>query len=273
VRLGNFLLGTIAASAGLVLYGALFETDRLRRERRALRLPGWPAEKDGYRVGLVADPHVRDGETVRLTRETLEFLLSEDPDVVAFAGDTVAYWKPGVEGMLREALAPLRGSGVPSVAVPGNHDYFGGGPERLLDVFEEHGIRLLRNEALQIAGVNWVGVDSAGEGYADPYTALRQCDPADPTIVLWHEPDMVDHLPRGPELMLSGHSHGGQFCAPWGWAPMKSRLGEKYVRGFYPDAPVPIYVSRGLGTTGPPSRLFCPPEATLLVIGPDPTGP
>jgi predicted MPP superfamily phosphohydrolase len=235
-------------------------------------LVGWPVSRDGYKVGLVADNHIRDCETIQLTRQCLEYVLSEDPDVVAFAGDTVAYWKPEVERMLREALAPLKGSKVPCVAVPGNHDYFGGDAERLRPIFEEFGVRLLRNECLRIDAINWVGVDSAGEAYADPYTAIRQCDPRDPTIVLWHEPDMVDVLPRGPELMLSGHSHGGQFTTPWGWAPMTSRLGSKYLRGFYPGAPVPIYVSRGLGTTGPPARLFCRPEATVLVLRPTPYG-
>ncbi len=235
-------------------------------------MAGWPASRDGYRIGLVADNHIRDNETILLTQQCLEFVLSESPDVIAFAGDTVAYWKPGVERMLREALAPLKNSKVPCVAVPGNHDYFGGDPDQLRPIFDEFGIRLLRNECLRIDGVNWVGVDSAGEGYADPYTAIRQSDPRDPTIVLWHEPDMVDYLPRGPELMLSGHSHGGQFTTPWGWAPMTSRLGSKYLRGFYPEAPVPIYVSRGLGTTGPPARLFCPPEATLLTLRPTPNG-
>ena len=178
----------------------------------------------------------------------------------------VEYWKPGVEEMLREALSPLKGCDTPCVAVPGNHDYFGGDPDRLLPIFQEFGITLLRNECTRIDGINWVGIDSASEGHADPYAAIRACDPIDPTIVLWHEPDMVDHLPRGPELMLSGHSHGGQFTAPWGWAPMTSRLGSKYLRGFYSEAPVPIYVSRGLGTTGPPARLFCPPETTVLTL-------
>jgi hypothetical protein len=233
-----------------------------------LELADWPDSRDGYRIGLVADNHIRDRETVSLTRECLSFLVEEEPDVIAFAGDTVAYWKPGVEQMLYEALEPLKDYDGHCVAVPGNHDYFGGSPDQLVPIFDEFRIRLLRNESLSLDGVNWVGVDSALESYADPYGAIRQCDPADPTVVLWHEPDMVDVLPRGPELMLSGHSHGGQFTTPWGWAPMTSQLGKKYLRGFYPDAPVPIYVSRGLGTTGPPARLFCPAEAALLTLRP-----
>lgn len=231
-------------------------------------MAGWPDSHDGYRVGLIADNHVRDALTVDLTQRALRYLVSEKPDMIAFAGDMVQKWKPGVKPLIRAALDPLKGYEGACVAVPGNHDYYGGDAEDLRDVYDSFGIRLLRNECWSHEGVNWVGVDSACESMADPYTAVRQCDPRDPTIVLWHEPDAVQWLPRGPELMLSGHSHGGQFTTPWGWAPMTSRLGKKYLRGFYPEAPVPIYVSRGLGTTGPPSRLFCRAEATVLTLRP-----
>ena len=91
----------------LLLYGALFETGKLRRERKTLELSGWPSSHGGYRIGLVADSHIRDAETVALTRSALEFLVEEKPDMIAFAGDLIAYWKPGVEDLVREALAPL----------------------------------------------------------------------------------------------------------------------------------------------------------------------
>ncbi|HXH62478.1 MAG TPA: metallophosphoesterase [Fimbriimonadaceae bacterium] len=229
-------------------------------------LTDWAGSHDGYRVGLLADPHVRDRETVSLTRRALEYLVRESPDMIAFAGDMVSYWKSGVEEMLREALEPLKGYSGDCIAVLGNHDYYGGDPERLRPLLEEFGVRLLVNECWNVGGVDWVGVDSATEGEADPYGTILKCDPTTPTIVLWHEPDFVDVLPKGPDLMLAGHSHGGQFTTPWGWAPMTSRHGKKYLRGFYTGSPVPIYVSRGLGTTGPPARLFCSPEVTVLTL-------
>lgn len=235
-------------------------------------MAGWPASRDGYRVGILADSHLRDDESVALTQQALEYLTEERPDVIAYAGDLIPWWRPDIEDLIDRAFAPLEGYKGTVLAVPGNHDYYGGFAKDLEPIYKRHGVQLLVNESVSVDGVNWVGVDSAAAGYADPYSAILQCDPADPTIVLWHEPDMVDHLPRGPELMLSGHSHGGQFTTPWGWAPMTSRLGSKYVRGFYPHAPVPIYVSRGLGTTGPPARLFCRAEATVLTLRPTTIG-
>jgi predicted MPP superfamily phosphohydrolase len=89
-----------------------------------------------------------------------------------------------------------------------------------------------------------------------------------PKIVLWHEPDAVDFLPTGANLMLSGHSHGGQFVLPGGWAPKHSTMGRKYVRGFYPNAKTPIFVTSGVGTTFLPSRFNCPPEVAILTLNP-----
>jgi predicted MPP superfamily phosphohydrolase len=68
--------------------------------------------------------------------------------------------------------------------------------------------------------------------------------------------------------MMSGHSHGGQFRFPGGYTPMHTDLGRAHPRGFYPDAPTPLYVSRGIGTTGPPSRFNCPPEVAILTLMP-----
>lgn len=262
---GWFGLG--AAGAGTLLYGALFETERLRGERVELCLKGWPKKLDGYRIGLIADLHLRDTvEEFALVRTAVDWLQGEDPDMVVVAGDFLSWWKEGWEDRLRHGLEGIGFFEGRCIGVPGNHDYHGGRGERLRPVLGELGIRLLQNERLKSGGVHWVGVDSANAGMSDPYGPLLEIEDADPIVVVWHEPDLVDWLPEGVDLMLSGHSHGGQFTTPWGWAPMTSRNGQRYLRGFYPSAPVPLYVSRGLATTGPAARLFCRPEVTVLTL-------
>ncbi|MCW5937277.1 MAG: metallophosphoesterase [Fimbriimonadaceae bacterium] len=219
-------------------------------------------------MAVLADAHVRDRPSIEMALEACGLALQEQPDLVLIPGDLIAYWKRGVLEMVEEAFAPLAALSGRVLATPGNHDYFAGDAAWLEPTLGRLGIRLLRNECARIDGVNWVGVDSEIAGRAEPYAAIRQCQPEDPIVVAWHEPDMVVRLPRGPELMIAGHSHGGQFIAPWGWAPTGSALGRRYVRGFYKDSPVPLYVSRGIGTTGPPARLFCPAEITLLTLRP-----
>jgi predicted MPP superfamily phosphohydrolase len=82
-----------------------------------------------------------------------------------------------------------------------------------------------------------------------------------------HEPDYVDDVtPAECSLQVSGHSHGGQMCLPFGRPLSLPRGARKYFGGFYPDAKVPLYVSRGVGTIGVDLRFFCPPEVTVLTL-------
>lgn len=263
---GRWLFGSVVAGAGLLVYGSLVESKRLRLERVTLWLPDWPDHLEGYRIGLIADLHLRGWETVNLAQRAINALLREHPDAIAIPGDFVGHWKEDAEYWLGLGLSGLELFTGPKLAVPGNHDYWPDDPARLLPILEEKGVQLLRNDAASHDGITWVGIDSANEDRDDMEQAFGKADLSQPQIVLWHEPDMADALPYGPSLMLAGHSHGGQFVMPWGTPFMTTRNGSKYVRGFYSEPDVPIYVSRGLATTGPPSRLFCPPEVTVLTI-------
>ena len=88
-------------------------------------------------------------------------------------------------------------------------------------------------------------------------------------IAIWHEPDLVNYLPHGCAAST-------QRPLPRRPVPLPRRatrrftpkLGKRYPRGFYPEAPTPLYVSRGVGTTLFPSRLLCPPEVSILTLVP-----
>lgn len=264
MRLGSLLSGALLGSAGLLVYGAVIESKRLTLEKRVLALPKWPTKLNAYRIALLADFHLCDAASCELAWKSIDMALREEPDMVCIVGDFVSYWKEDSEEMLLSSLELLRVMNGDVVAIPGNHEYVGGLPSRLKPVLDQLNVKLLRNGSWNRHGINWVGVDSANAYQADPLGALISVSGDDPILTLWHEPDMVDCLPPVSALMLSGHSHGGQFCAPWGWAPMTSKNGTRYRRGFFPEAPTPLYVTRGIGTTGPPSRLFCRPEVTIL---------
>lgn len=251
---------------GTFVYGILGPSNQLVLEKRTLRLPKWPKCKDGYRIGLLADLHVRDRYSVDLCKRAVDAVLAEEPDIVVIVGDFVAYYKESSPHMLEQVLGVFRDLPDYAIAVPGNHDYWAGDPRLLKPVLEELGVKLLRNEVHRQHGITYVGIDSANALASDPFTTMAAVAGESPIIALWHEPDLVDYLPKGAALMLSGHTHGGQFRFPWGWTPMHTKNGENYVEGFFPDAPTPLYVSRGVGTTGPPSRLGLLPEATILEL-------
>lgn len=257
---------SMGVSAGLLLWGAFVEVDKLRVERHTLRLHTWPVEWNGLTIAFIADFHVCDGQSVGLSMRALGEAIAAEPDLILLGGDFVARWKESSLDMLEHVFSILEDYHGRVFAVPGNRDYRDGYPEFLLPVFEAHGIKLLRNEVVNFHGLQIAGIDSANAHQADPIGTLEQTNDKDPIIVLWHEPDMVEWVPSGAALMLSGHSHGGQFTTPWGWAPMTSKNGRKYLRGYFPQAPTPLFVTRGLGTTGPPSRLFCTPEVAILTL-------
>lgn len=249
----------------MLTYGCLYESNRLVVERKTLRLRGWKRSLNGFKIALLTDLHLRDPYSVDLSKRAVALALDAEPDMVVLGGDLVGYWKPTSEDMLAEVLEPLLLMDGSVVAVPGNREYWSGDPERLRPVLDALNIRLLRNESWHHAGIDWIGIDSANANKANPFDALQGVGDG-AAIVVWHEPDVVDSLPFEADLMLSGHSHGGQFRFPGGFTPMHSRNGQKYLSGFFPDTKVPLYVSRGIGTTGPPSRFLCPPEVSILTL-------
>jgi predicted MPP superfamily phosphohydrolase len=253
-----------AVGAGMLLYGAAVEAGRLTVERSTLPVPFWPERLNGFKIALLADFHLRGRTSLKLCKQAVAAALEASPDMVAIVGDVVSYWSPEFPAMVGEMLEPLLLMNGAAVAVYGNHDYDLGPPENLGLIYNELNIKLLRNDSWHHAGITWVGVDSASKGLDNPNRAMAGVE--GPAICLWHEPDVVDLLPKGCSLMLSGHSHGGQFSFPGGFTPMHTDLGRIYPRGFYPDAPTPLYVSRGIGTTGPPSRFLCSPEVSILTL-------
>jgi predicted MPP superfamily phosphohydrolase len=104
--------------------------------------------------------------------------------------------------------------------------------------------------------------------HQDVNAALGDATVDDAVILLSHNPDVAETL-RDPRvgLMLSGHTHGGQVIVPFFGAPIvTSAFGQKYLHGLTRGPSCNVYISRGVGTVGPPCRAFCRPEIVLLTL-------
>ena len=276
--------GFLTVCAGILAYGALVESNKLTIEMVNLELEGWPAELEGFRIAFIADLHVRDEYSCRLAQRAIEQALLVNPDLILFGGDFVAYPNARCLKFLSEALQPIRAFKGKRLTCLGNHDYklkpcpknsqrnqsmkwTADGDSPIVPILQEYGITCLENGICDLGPVIIAGIGCATLGLDDaPLTITLASSYEKPVICLWHEPDMVDELPLGSCLMLSGHSHGGQFTFWWGWTPLYTELGRRYPRGYYPNTKTPLYVSRGVGTTGPPSRLNCAPEVSILTL-------
>jgi predicted MPP superfamily phosphohydrolase len=129
---------------------------------------------------------------------------------------------------------------------------------------------VLRNEARTLVWrgtrLNIAGVDDPWRGKTDFVQALAMADPGAPTIMLCHQPDLFPSaVQHGIDLTLAGHYHGGQVKLQFlGMTLSPAHLISEFVEGLYLQGGSQLYVSRGIGITGPPVRLNAPPEITLL---------
>lgn len=198
------------------------------------------------------------------------------PDLVVLGGDLVDRF---YRGDLRELVEGLQGltSRLGIVAVPGNHDrarYPDLSPLR--GALEESGVVCLINDGIRVRDdLSVAGVDDLRKGDADPVRAMTGVDGHDGArILLSHNPDILPALRTGdfpgqpPDLVLCGHTHGGQVKLPLvGPLVTSSAYGTRFAEGWVENDP-PAFVSRGLGVSLLPVRWNCAPEVVVLDLLP-----
>lgn len=257
-------LGILGASLlGLGCYEYYSKND-IKVEKHHLRIPKWDA--NGVRIALIADTHISFIPQLQRAQRAIQLALQEKPDMLIFAGDLIeSHNNPPQYQNLKTALQELHDADVPCFAVMGNHEYGLGNPKPFINLLKESPIKLLVNEVVDFQGISLIGING-------PYHQNYKCDFiksgnfSKSVLSIIHEPDICSLVKGVASLQLSGHSHGGQLCLPLGIPIIKHAGAELYYSGFYPNAPVPLYVSRGVGTTDIDLRLFCPPEVSILTV-------
>jgi predicted MPP superfamily phosphohydrolase len=235
-----------------------------RLARRQITLNKLPRRMDGFRIAVVSDIHLGPLLGRAHTQRIVDTINRLDADVVAVVGDLV----DGSVAELGSAAAPLAGlrSRRGSFFVTGNHEYFSGFHE-WVDEVGRLGLRVLRNERVEIDGVDLAGVNDVtgaamGDG-PDYGRALADRDRAKPVVLLAHQPVQVREAQRhGVDLQLSGHTHGGQIF-PFGYLV---RLQQPVIAGYARFGDTQLYVTRGAGFWGPPVRVGAPPDITMIEL-------
>ena len=221
---------------------------------------------EGLKIVHLTDIHHSLFTPLEEVERVVHLANRQEPDIVALTGDYVtfspAYIKPAAR-----ALGKLRARrGV--FAVLGNHD-FQVDPDAVTHALRAHHIRVLRNAHHPIRVENktlWlVGVDDLWWNSDDLSVALRAVPARDPKILLCHNPlGIWEASTRDIDLVLSGHTHGGQVRLPGLSSLYRSKLGERFVEGWNQLHQTQIYVSRGIGKVVVPIRVACPAEIAVL---------
>ncbi|MGH9900312.1 MAG: metallophosphoesterase [Pyrinomonadaceae bacterium] len=258
------LVGLSATGAYATLVGPfhyeLTETDIFIR--------GLPESFDGFRIAHLTDLHHSRLVSAAQVRRVVRIAVGARPDLAALTGDYITSRRSYIEPCA-EILGALAGAAPAGAwAVLGNHDHYTDA-ELMARALARRGINVLENahtllrrgsDTLQLAGV-----DDWGWGKADWGRALRGVDRARPSLLLSHEPAVLD-MPetRDLSLILSGHTHGGQINLPLVGSPARLFDEFRYLAGLYERGGTQLYVSRGTGVIGVPVRLGARPEIALL---------
>jgi predicted MPP superfamily phosphohydrolase len=235
--------------------------------QRQLRLPGLPLALDGLRVLHVSDVHATPRTDP--TDTVIERAEALRPDLVAVTGDLVSGWRGLPRG--RRLLQRLA-SRWPTYVVPGNADHWADRTRREIPRWRETGARLLMNDGQAFGSDNpglWIaGVDDPYRFRDDPRRALALAPPRAFTLLLAHSPEVIQHREAlAADLILSGHTHGGQVRLPVvGALITRTRLGRKLSRGVFRLNGTVLVISSGIGSTRMGVRFWCPPEMTLWVL-------
>jgi uncharacterized protein len=259
-------LGAAGAAIGADAFG--LEAHRVLISRHDVLVPGLAGPLDGLRIAQVSDVHFPGNRLA--ARAALDHLQREQPDIVVLNWDMTE--SAQALGQVSEFAQAARGS-LATVAVLGNWEYRAGVSEgRARQIYQKAGVDLLVNHSrlLNVGGSSLalVGLDDMLAGAPDLTAARMDLVSGGAEIWVIHEPSFADQVPEAaprPALLLSGHTHGGQIRIPL-LPPVKPTGAGRFLEGWYRDTPGPMYVSRGVGTTGIPARFNCPAELPIFTL-------
>lgn len=219
-----------------------------------------PEGTERLRVVFMTDIHIGGVYTLAHFERVMRIVDEAKPDIIMLGGDTL----DGDMSVRTRELALLREAATKAVhgafAVNGNHEHY-----IILDADPEGVIRscgydLLINERRETAGITILGLEDVLHGWISPY--LQPEDSERFVILLKHRPGIPNDAEGRFDLMLSGHTHGGQF---WPLGYFKN-MALQSVQGLSRKAGGYVYVSNGVGFNNAMMRLFVPPEVTVIDI-------
>ena len=228
--------------------------------------------KKSYKIVQLSDIHIGGLIDENFIKNIVNRVNKLNPDIVVITGDLVDIEMKYAQAILKHFKNLSTDYGT--YFIIGNHEYFHGA-QNIINEVNSLGIKVLENENVYIGekglGFNLVGVYDV-MGYRtksfvpDINKALKNIQKDSATILLAHQPKYIEEVKDGVDLMLSGHTHGGQLY-PFRFLV---KLQQPYISGLHThNKNLQIYVNKGTGFWGPPMRLGASAEITEIMIVPN----
>ena len=252
ITIASFLLGTI----GLV------QARYIQTTPYTITLAGAPSSWNGKVAALVSDTHFGLINQGGFSDKVVQNILSLNPDLVLHAGDF--YDGPRIDTIPISASWKQLADRVPVFYAPGNHEQYGDYGGFIASV-QDAGVTVLEDthtlyDGVAIVGFMYRGAD--GKNAIAPLIEKMGIEITTPSIAINHAPVFHDAFAEsGIDLLVSGHTHRGQF---WPLNFLIRRIYGKYYYGASSFGGMQTITTSGVGTFGPPFRLFNTPEIVLL---------
>ncbi len=224
------------------------------------------------KIAVFSDTHFSNWYTVDDFKKVVSNINEQSPDLVFFSGDLIDNFNT-YDGDIDEIVNLLSeiNATIGKFAVYGNHDYGGGAEWEYKGIMENGGFTVLAGDYYPFDNLNLaiIGIDDILIGKGSTEIASWGRDDYY-NIVLCHEPDVIDEiLDYNVDLMISGHTHGGQINIPFYTNKFLPRYGEKYLKGLFEfenHINTKLYVTSGVGMTKLPFRFMAPPDVTFITL-------
>jgi predicted MPP superfamily phosphohydrolase len=258
--------GLLGGAAVLAYFGLEEAEEAPLITRREVQLAGLHPDLDGLTVLQLSDIHAGALVTEERMARWAKAAAALGADLVVFTGDLLD-GSGRAAGPFSRAFADVHGK-VGTFSIFGNHDHYAG--ERYAErAMRDAGQGVLRNSGTRVVrggGSLWLGGVDDPMGGVDLDAALAGSAPGETRVLLAHRPGLFDLCAEaGAQLVLSGHTHGGQIAVSPIFSP--ARLIGRYTMGHYQRGQSQLYVHRGMGVVSAmPLRLGAPPEIALLTL-------
>ena len=261
------LMAVFAVSAVFLSYG-FFEAHWMKISYFTFSHRDIPENFSQKRIVFVSDFHCGFGFGADRVSQIVKKINELNPDIVVLGGDYVDSSKNYIDICFGE-LKNLRSKyGV--YGVLGNHDYLVG-DGAIKEAMVKASIIVLDNDSrwLEISGqkIKIGGVGDFLKGTAILQPTIRDVEKKDFVVLVVHNPSFFDKISEKIDLVLSGHTHGGQITFFGFWRPFfELKYGSKYISGVYRSKNSTLLVSNGVGTTILPIRFFARPEINVITL-------
>ena len=256
----------LASNLSVTARHALEEANTLTVEKVPIQLKRLPKNLENFRIVHLSDIHHSPFTNLEHISRAVRIANELKPDMFVLTGDFVSHETEYIEPMAK-VLGELK-SEFGSFACLGNHDHWTDA-DAVTDSLRRENIKVLINEGFRFKARNssfWLcGVDDYMVGKTDLRAALRGSFPDEMKLLLAHNPKILYRAARASiDLMLSGHTHGGQVKIRTDEKRILPR--RKFASGLYRRKETQIYITRGIGTVVLPVRFGCPPEISLIEL-------